>query len=136
MSALSAVQEAERLDWRMRLRVVMGMAYCLEHMHQLKPSITHRDLQSSSIYLSEDYATKVSDFSFWTEGSRSKMRSPSMQLLEAALTDTEGNVYNFGVVLLEIITGRMPYMDDNCSVAGWVFECLDKDHLFTYLMIS
>lgn len=123
------IKEAERLDWRMRLRVVMGMAYCLEHMHQLKPPVPHRDLQSSSIYLSEDYAAKVSDFSFWTEGTRSKMRSPSMQLLEAALTDIEGNVYNFGIVLLEVITGRMPFREDNCSLADWVFECLDKDYL-------
>ncbi|XP_021716293.1 probable inactive receptor-like protein kinase At3g56050 [Chenopodium quinoa] len=123
------IKEAERLDWKMRLRVIMGMAYCLEHMHQLNPPIPHRDLQSSSMYLSEDYATKVSDFSFWTVGTVSKMRSPSMHLLEAALTDIEGNVYNFGMVLLEIITGRMPYMEDNRTVADWVFYCLEKDYL-------
>ena len=127
-----AVKEAERLDWQMRLRVIMGMAYCLEHMHQLNPSIPHRDLQSSSIYLAEDYAAKLSDFSFWTEGSESKaiskMRSPSKQLLEASLTDIESNVYNFGLVMLEIITGRMPYTEDNC-IADWVKECLDKDQL-------
>lgn len=123
------IKEAERLDWRMRLRIVMGMAYCLEHMHQLKPPITHRDLQSSSIYLSEDYAVKVSDFSFWTQGTTFKMRSPSKQLLEATLADTESNVYNFGLVLLEIVTGRIPFMEDNCSIADWVFDCLDKDHL-------
>ncbi|CAO2840052.1 unnamed protein product [Amaranthus hypochondriacus] len=126
------IKEAERLDWRMRLRVIMGMAYCLEHMHQLKPSIPHRDLQSSSIYLAEDYAAKISDFSFWTQGTgskdRSKMRSPSKHLLEATLTDIESNVYNFGLVLLEIITGRMPHTEDNC-IADWVNECLDNDFL-------
>ncbi|KAK9727323.1 hypothetical protein RND81_05G273700 [Saponaria officinalis] len=121
------IKEAERLDWKMRLRIVMGIAYCLEHMHQLEPPVTHRDILSTSIYLSEDYAAKISDFSFWNNGSMSKMRSPSMQLLEASSTHIKSNVFNFGVLLFEMITGRVFYMDDGCSVAGWVLELLEKD---------
>ncbi|XP_074267807.1 putative inactive receptor-like protein kinase At3g56050 [Silene latifolia] len=120
------IKEAERLDWAMRVRIVMGMAYCLEHMHQLNSPISHRDMQSSSVYLSEDYAAKISDFSFWSVGSKSKMRSPSMQLLEASATDIESNVFHFGVVLFEIITGRIPYMEDDSCVADWVLEMLEK----------
>ncbi|KAH9601977.1 hypothetical protein KSS87_000350 [Heliosperma pusillum] len=120
------IKEAERLDWAMRVRIVMGMAYCLEHMHQLDPPISHRDMQSSSIYLSEDYAAKISDFSFWSVGSKSKMRSPSMQLLEASATDIESNVFHLGVILFEIITGRIPYVEDDCCVADWVLEMLEK----------
>lgn len=113
----------------MRLRIVMGMAYCLEHTHQLDPPIPHRDLQSSSIYLSEDYAAKVSDFSFWTEVTPEKMRSPSMQLLEASMADKESNIYSFGVLLFEMITGRIPYSSLNCSVEDWVLEYLKSDNL-------
>jgi len=107
----------------------MGMAYCLEHMHELDPPIPHRDLQSGSIYLSEDYAAKISDFSFWNESTGAKMRSPSLQLLEATLTDIESNVFNFGVVLFEIMTGRMPFLEDNCSLAEWVLDLLEKDDM-------
>ncbi|PIN14599.1 Non-specific serine/threonine protein kinase [Handroanthus impetiginosus] len=59
------IREAEHLDWATRLRIAMGMAYCLDHMHQLTPPLPHRNLTSSTIYLTEDYAAKVSDFVFW-----------------------------------------------------------------------
>ena len=45
----------------------MGMAYCLEHMHDLAPPVTHPNLNSSAVNLSEDYAAKISDFCFWNE---------------------------------------------------------------------
>jgi hypothetical protein len=34
-----AVREAEKLDWVTRLRISMGIAYCLEHMHPLKAAV-------------------------------------------------------------------------------------------------
>ena len=47
-SGFLAVQEAEHLEWGTRLRIAMGIAYCLEHMHQLTPPIAHKNLQSCS----------------------------------------------------------------------------------------
>ncbi|GAB4824297.1 hypothetical protein Ancab_007183 [Ancistrocladus abbreviatus] len=124
------IKEAERLDWGLRLRIIMGIAYCLEHMHQISPPIAHRDLQSSSIYLTEDYAAKVSDFSFWNKLTATKMvRSPTMDLLETTSSDLESNVYNFGVILLETITARIPYSVDGDSLAEWALECIRGDHL-------
>ncbi|KAJ0084490.1 hypothetical protein Patl1_31048 [Pistacia atlantica] len=113
------IQEAEHLDWGMRLRIAMGMAYCLEHMHQLTPPIAHRKLQSSSIYLTEDYAAKVSDFSCWNNTTAAKNGSASMQPLETSENDLESNVYNFGVILFEMITGRIPYVVDNSPLEDW-----------------
>ncbi|XP_031271895.1 probable inactive receptor-like protein kinase At3g56050 [Pistacia vera] len=113
------IQEAEHLDWGMRLRIAMGMAYCLEHMHQLTPPIAHRKLQSSSIYLTEDYAAKVSDFSCWNNTTAAKNGSASMEPLETSENDLESNVYNFGVILFEMITGRIPYVVDNSPLEDW-----------------
>ena len=62
-----AVKEAEHLDWGMRLRVAMGMAYCLDYMHHLEQPIPHNNLNSSAIRLTEDYAAKIAEFSFWNE---------------------------------------------------------------------
>ncbi|GAB2286098.1 hypothetical protein Dimus_020522 [Dionaea muscipula] len=120
------IQEAERLDWGTRVRIIMGIAYCLEHMHQLSPPIAHRDLQSSSVYLCDDYAAKVSDFSFWNseETATKILRSPSMELLDTQLVDLETNVYNFGVILLEAVTGEIPYSEDGGFLAEWAVEYL------------
>ncbi|GAB2235092.1 hypothetical protein Droror1_Dr00004374 [Drosera rotundifolia] len=127
------IQEAERLDWGTRLRIIMGMAYCLEYMHQLSPPIAHRDLHSSSIYLTEDYAAKISDFSFWSSQvttRRMVIRSPSMELLDTQMVDLETNVYNFGVILFEMITGGeiLDSAADGC-LTEWTKEYLRRDEL-------
>lgn len=115
------VKEAEHLDWGMRLRIAMGMAYCLEHMHQLTPCITHRNLTSSTVNLTEDYAAKISDFSFWNEAYVVEMQSAGMELLSAG---PESNVYSFGVILFEMVTGRLPFSVDNGSLENWASDYL------------
>ncbi|XVF05783.1 hypothetical protein REPUB_Repub05bG0202200 [Reevesia pubescens] len=121
------IQEAEHLDWGMRLRIAMGIAYCLEHMHQLTPPIAHRNLQSCSVYLTEDYAAKISDFSFLNNATAAKVGSATMELLESPSADAESNVYNFGVILFEMVTGRIPYSVDNGSLADWASDYLKRD---------
>ncbi|KAK8494246.1 hypothetical protein V6N12_033860 [Hibiscus sabdariffa] len=121
------IREAEHLDWGMRLRIAMGIAYCLEHMHQLTPPIAHRNLQSCSVYLTEDYAAKISDFSFLNNATAAKVGSGTMELLESQPVDAESNVYSFGVILFEMITGRIPYSVDNGSVADWASDYLRRD---------
>lgn len=123
-----AVKEAEHLDWGMRLRIAMGMAYCLEHMHQLIPPIAHRDLHSSCVYLTEDYATKISVFRLWNEITAAKMQSAAKEPLEIPQTDPESNVYSFGVILFEMITGRIPYSADYSSLADWALDYLKAEH--------
>ncbi|XWS71880.1 hypothetical protein CRYUN_Cryun03dG0175800 [Craigia yunnanensis] len=120
------IQEAEHLDWGMRLRIAMGIAYCLEHMHQLTPPIAHRNLQSCSVYLTEDYAAKISDFSFLNNATAAKVGSATMELLESPSADAESNVYSFGVILFEMITGRIPYSVDNGSLADWASDYLKR----------
>ncbi|KAK1586793.1 hypothetical protein Q3G72_006153 [Acer saccharum] len=121
------IQEAEHLDWTMRLRIAMGMAYCLDHMHQLTPPIALRNLQASSVYLTEDYAAKISDFSYWNDITASDTVSTTMVLSETKATDLESDVYSFGVILFEMITGRIPYSMDNGSLENWLSDSLRGD---------
>ncbi|KAL9316561.1 hypothetical protein ACSQ67_017562 [Phaseolus vulgaris] len=102
------IREAEELNWTMRMRIAMGIAYCLEYMHDLKPSIAHRNLQSSFIYLTEDYAAKISDLSLWNDMCAAKNGSATTQLLETSSADAKDNVYSFGIILFELITGKIP----------------------------
>ncbi|XP_021769225.1 probable inactive receptor-like protein kinase At3g56050 isoform X2 [Chenopodium quinoa] len=118
------VKEAEHLDWAMRLRVAMGMAYCLEHMHQLTPPVTHPNLNSSAVNLSEDYAAKISDFCFWNEVVVPRVQPLAIGLSSLSTTPItpESNVYSYGLLLLEMMTGRIPHSVENNSLDGWVLE--------------
>lgn len=121
------IKEAEHLDWAMRLRAAMGMAYYLNHIHQLTPPIAHENLNSSAVNLAEDYAAKVSDFSVWNVMAATEMKSPRVELSASPSADPESNVYSFGVILFEMITGRVPYSVDNGSLEDWASNYLQGD---------
>lgn len=108
----------------MRVRVAMGMAYCLEYMHGMTPPVFQKNLQSASIYLTEDYAAKISDFSFWNEVTAAKTGSADKELLEIPSARPESNVYSFGVILFEMFTGRIPYSVDDGSLVDWASHYL------------
>jgi hypothetical protein len=59
LAIFTAADDFEHIGWRGRTRIIMGLAYCVQQMHELSPPVVHPDLHSSSILLTEDGAAKV-----------------------------------------------------------------------------
>ncbi|KAI0519284.1 hypothetical protein KFK09_006726 [Dendrobium nobile] len=118
------IKEAEPLDWTARLRVAMGIAYCLEHMHKLDPPIILRNLNSSIVYLTEDYAAKIADLSFWNEEKETDLSYEVPDDIEPPLSNQEDIVYKFGIMLLELISGRLPFSKDDGLLVLWASSYL------------
>ncbi|KAI3805137.1 hypothetical protein L1987_27218 [Smallanthus sonchifolius] len=122
------VKELEHLDWSLRMRIIMGTAYCLEYMHELNPPVLHTNLTSSVICLTDDYAPKLGEMGFWKDLiSKEKLSAESESEHSALppLIDTETNVYCFGILMLEIISGRLPYSDQQGPLASWAEQYLN-----------
>lgn len=131
------VKELEHLDWSSRMRIVMGTSYCLQYMHHdLNPPIAHPNLTSNSIFLTDDYAAKIAETCFLSKG-RSKTSNDGDRegstLPPSA--DPETNIYSFGVLLLEIISGKLPYSEEQGSLVNWAVEYLN-DKRSTGFMID
>lgn len=94
----------------------MGIAYCLQHMEQLNPPLVIRNLSSSSIYLTEDCAAKISDLEFWDEEKEAELACESSK---------QNILYKFGIVLLEIISGRLPFSEDDGLLVLWASSYLN-----------
>ncbi|KAF2303103.1 hypothetical protein GH714_013794 [Hevea brasiliensis] len=57
------VKEMEHLDWSARMRIITGIAYCLQYMHHdLNPPVAHSNLNSHNIFLTDDYAAKAAKY--------------------------------------------------------------------------
>nr|QAS62470.1 receptor protein kinase CLAVATA1 [Sedum alfredii] len=122
------LQEIEHLDWNARMRIMMGSAYCLQYMHDLNPPVTVTHFRSEDIFLTDDYAAKIADTSFWanfipsTKSGEDESENPSLPPIAGPST----NVYSFGVMLLEIISGKLLKSNDGSSVVDWASEYLQN----------
>ncbi|CAH9072332.1 unnamed protein product [Cuscuta epithymum] len=111
------------LDWGTRVGIALGAARGLEYLHEAAaPKILHCDVKSTNVLLDENLRAKISDFGMakqlHNDGMPSCSSSPTrMQgtfgyfAPEYAIigrASTKSDVFSFGVVLLELITGRQP----------------------------
>lgn len=107
---------AEPLTWETRLKIAIGAAKGLEFLHTSEKSVIYRDFKASNILLDGDYNAKLSDFGLAKMGpinGHSHITTRVMGTYGYAAPEyvatghlyVKSDVYGFGVVLLEMITG-------------------------------
>ncbi|CAL5397022.1 unnamed protein product [Camellia sinensis] len=129
------------MDWSTRLRIALGSAKGLAYLHEdCHPKIIHRDIKAANILLDFNFEAMVADFGLAklssdvnTHISTRVMGTFGYLAPEYAssgkLTD-KSDVFSFGVMLLELITGRRPvdssqsYTDD--SLVDWARPLLTR----------
>ncbi|KAE9584634.1 hypothetical protein Lal_00021725 [Lupinus albus] len=107
------------LSWIMRVQIVLDAARGLEYIHEhTKTHYVHRDIKTSNILLNASFRAKISDFGLAklvgitneAEVSTTKVVGTygylAPEYMSNGLATTKSDVYAFGVVLFEIITGK------------------------------
>ncbi|KAJ1414135.1 Serine-threonine/tyrosine-protein kinase, catalytic domain [Sesbania bispinosa] len=130
------VKEVERLDWSERVRIIMGTAYCLQYMHlDLNPPIAHSKLTSSMILLTDDFAAKIAEITFGNVVSAAKTSGGDSKKSESPTRDDlANNVYDFGILLLEIISGKLPCSEEEGNLVNWAAEYLNDKKSISYMI--
>ncbi|XP_073149794.1 proline-rich receptor-like protein kinase PERK15 [Henckelia pumila] len=129
------------MDWATRLRIAVGSAKGLAYLHEdCHPRIIHRDIKAANILLDLNFEAMVADFGL------AKLTSDNFTHVSTRVMGTFGylapeyassgklteksDVFSFGVMLLELITGRRPVdltnrtMED--SLVDWARPLLSK----------
>lgn len=107
------------LSWIMRVQIALDTARGLEYIHEhTKPHYVHRDVKTSNILLDGAFKAKISDFGLaklvgrTNDGEASATRVVGTfgylapEYLRDGLATTKSDVYAFGVVLFELISGK------------------------------
>lgn len=120
------IVEQGKLGWKWSIKVAMQIASALETAH--RNNIIHRDIKPHNIIITEDGTAKVTDFGIAKAVSNSTITAFGTTLgsvhyfspehARGGYTDAKSDLYSLGVVLYEMVTGRVPFdADTPVSVA-------------------
>ncbi|XBH73451.1 hypothetical protein VPH35_100546 [Triticum aestivum] len=108
------------LSWPKRYRIILDTGCALEYIHkQCNDCVLHGDIKPCNILLDERYQAKITDFGLARlidhETQQKTTQCPAgtpgyidPEFLETGKRSRESDVYSFGIVLLEIVSGRRP----------------------------
>lgn len=141
--------EAKSLNWPLRLKIAIGAAKGLAWMHHnCNPRILHRNISSKCILLDEDFNPKLSDFglarlmnpidthmSTFVNGEFGDLGYVAPEYPRKLVATPKGDVYSFGTVLLELVTGEKPTHVSNApetfkgNLVEWIHLLSEKNNL-------
>ncbi|XVF28729.1 hypothetical protein REPUB_Repub15cG0054900 [Reevesia pubescens] len=106
--------ENEKLSWKTRLRIAVDVANGLQYIHEhTRPRVVHKDIKSSNILVDSNMRAKIANFGLAKSGCNAiTMHIVGTQgyiapeYLADGVVSTKMDVFSFGVVLLELISGK------------------------------
>ncbi|KAL0714842.1 hypothetical protein Bca4012_021821 [Brassica carinata] len=111
--------EHNTLTWEARMKILTGTAQALAYLHEaIEPKVVHRDIKASNILIDDEFNAKLSDFGLakLLDSGESHITTRVMgtfgyvapEYANTGLLNEKSDIYSFGVLLLEAITGRDP----------------------------
>ncbi|CAL5206814.1 unnamed protein product [Lathyrus oleraceus] len=133
------------LDWNMRYRIALGMARAIAYLHEeCLEWVLHCDIKPENILLGDDCCPKISDFGLAKLRKKEDMVTMSRrrgtpgymapEWITADPITSKADVYSFGMVLLELVSGVRNFeiqgsvvRSDEWYFPGWAFDKMFKE---------
>ncbi|XP_042382975.1 probable LRR receptor-like serine/threonine-protein kinase At1g63430 [Zingiber officinale] len=130
--------DGSQLSWIRRMKIILGVARGLQYLHtELQPPFVLSEISSNAVYLTEDFSPKLVDFKsckvifseskksagYITNGGSLPGHNSSREQQDMEI---QANIFAFGVLLLEIISGRPPNCKERGCLITWATEYLQN----------
>ncbi|GAB4850526.1 hypothetical protein Ancab_029836 [Ancistrocladus abbreviatus] len=142
MGSLSALLHGNKgagrtpLNWEMRAGIALGAAHGITYLHSQGPNVSHGNVKSSNILLTKSYEARVSDFGLAhlvglssTPNRVAGYRAP--EVTDPRKVSQKADVYSFGVLLLELLTGKAPthalLNEEGVDLPRWVQSIVKEE---------
>ncbi|TQD90736.1 hypothetical protein C1H46_023668 [Malus baccata] len=142
MGSLSALLHGNKgagrtpLNWEIRSGIALGAARGIEYLHSQGQTVSHGNIKSSNILLTKSYEARVSDFGLAhlvgpssTPNRVSGYRAP--EVTDPRKVSQKADVYSFGVLLLELLTGKPPthalLNEEGVDLPRWVQSIVKEE---------
>lgn len=124
------------LNWEIRSGIALGAARGIEYLHSQGPNVSHGNIKSSNILLTKSYEGRVSDFGLAhlvgpssTPNRVAGYRAP--EVTDPRKVSQKADVYSFGVLLLELLTGKPPthalLNEEGVDLPRWVQSIVKEE---------
>ncbi|XP_027368772.1 probable receptor-like serine/threonine-protein kinase At5g57670 [Abrus precatorius] len=129
------------LDWPIRYKIAIGVARGLHYLHKCcKHRIIHRDIKASNVLLGPDYEPQITDFGLakwlpnkWTHHAVIPVEGTfgylAPEYFMHGIVDEKTDVFAFGVLLLEIVTGRRPVDSSKQNLLLWAKPLMESSNI-------
>jgi uncharacterized repeat protein (TIGR02543 family) len=125
ITAKDLITQNGHLDWRVAVPIAIQVGMALENAHQ--NGIVHRDIKPHNILITRERIAKVTDFgiaraassntiTLTSGGALGSVHYFSPEQARGAMVGASSDIYSLGVLLFEMVTGRVPF-DGDTSVA-------------------
>ncbi|XP_073099601.1 probable serine/threonine-protein kinase PBL8 isoform X2 [Elaeis guineensis] len=125
-------EQCHKLTWARRVSILRDLAKGLAYLHDQQPPMIHRDIKPSNILIDVDYSAKICDFGLARDGPIIGSYVETRVMGTRAYVDpeyyatgklrTRTDVYSFGMVILEVITGQISEPCDSTNSGSKLLE--------------
>ncbi|CAM0907625.1 unnamed protein product [Alopecurus aequalis] len=131
LHGVRGVSEKTPLDWNARVKIILGTAYGIAHIHaEGGAKLTHGNIKSTNVLVDQDHNPYVTDYglsslmTYPISASRVVVGYRAPESVENRKNTHKSDVYCFGVLLMEMLTGKAPLQsqgnDDVVDLPRWV----------------
>ncbi|XP_028761669.1 probable L-type lectin-domain containing receptor kinase VII.2 [Neltuma alba] len=137
-------EDSMLLSWEQRRSVLQNVACGILYLHEgWEVEVLHRDIKAGNVLLDKDMNARLGDFGLARLHHQEQLADTTRvigtlgymapELVKIGRPSKATDVYSFGILVLEVLCGRRPFVADKPALIDWVRSLMERDNLCSAL---